>query len=161
MMKRIEGTADVRLIECVNPVRGKWRIRWDVQPTENGTVTYMEAEFQHKPTADEIRQTIIGWYNQRTDEAILSGFEYEGRMVWLSSENQFNYKAAYDLAVQTGGATLPVTFKLGTDNNPCYCTFQKMEDFSDFYIRAMQHIQTTLADGWRKKDSLDLSLYET
>ena len=38
--------------------------------------------------------------------------------VWLSSENQFNYKAAYDLAVQTGGATLPVTFKFGTDEVP-------------------------------------------
>ena len=160
-MRRIEGTSDVRLIECVNPVRGKWRIRWDVQPGENGTATYMEAEFPHRPTTEEIRQAIVGWYNQQTDEAILSGFEYEGNMVWLSSENQFNYKAAYDLAVQTAGATLPVTFKLGTDDAPCYRTFENMEDFSDFYIKAMQHIQTTLAEGWRKKDSLDLSLYET
>lgn len=160
-MRRVEGTADVRLIECVNPVRGKWRIRWDVQPDDNGTATYMEAEFTHKPTADEIRQTIIGWYNQQTDEAILSGFEYEGCMVWLSSENQFNYKAAYDLAVQTQGETLPVTFKLGTDEQPVYKVFDELSELRTFYTQAMQHIQRMLAEGWIKKDALDLSLYDT
>lgn len=160
-MRRIEGTADVRLIECVNPVRGKWRIRWDVQPEENGAATYMEAEFPHKPTADEIRQTVIGWYNKQTDEAILSGFEYEGCMVWLSSENQFNYKAAYDLAVQTQGETLPVTFKLGADDQPVYKVFDNLSELTAFYTQAMQHIQRMLAEGWSKKDALDLSLYDT
>jgi hypothetical protein len=38
--------------------------------------------------------------------------------VWLSTENQFNYKAAFDLATQTGGKSLPVTFKFGSTNNP-------------------------------------------
>ena len=160
-MKRVEGNQDVRLIECVNPVRGKWRIRWDVLEKEDGTATYMEAEFQHKPTADEIRQTIIAWCNQQTDEAILSGFEYDGNMVWLSSENQFNYKAAYDLAVQTDGATLPVTFKLGTDEQPVYKVFDNLEELAGFYTAAMLHIRHALEAGWRKKDALDLSLYET
>lgn len=160
-MRRIEGTSGVRLIECVNPIRDKWRIRWDVQENEDGTATYMEAEFLHRPTADEIRQTIIGYYNQQTDEAILSGFEYEGNMVWLSSENQFNYKAAHDLAVQTGGATLPVTFKLGTDEHPVYRKFNNLGELTEFYRQAMQYIQGVLAVGWEKKDALDLSLYET
>ena len=52
----------------------------------------------------------MSWYNSQTDAAILSGFAYNGAHVWLSVENQYNYKAAYDLAVQTGGETLPVTF---------------------------------------------------
>ena len=112
----------------MNPVKGKWRIRWDVQTSEDGKVTYMEQEFQHKPSADEIRQTIIGWYNQQTTEAILSGFQYDGNMVWLSSENQYDYKAEHDLAVQTGGATLPVTFKLGTDEQPVYKTFDNWNE---------------------------------
>ena len=79
--------------------------------------------------------------------------------VWLSSENQFNYKAAYDLAVQTAGATLPVVFKFGTDTEPVYREFATLEDLTDFYTKAMQHIQNTLADGWKKKDVFDLSLY--
>ena len=84
---------------------------------------------------------------------------YENVPVWLSSENQFNYKAAYDLAVQTAGATLPVVFKFGTDTEPVYREFATLEDLTDFYTKAMQHIQNTLADGWKKKDVFDLSLY--
>lgn len=159
-MRRIEGTSCAQLIECVNPVRDKWRIRWDVQEKEDGTATYMEAEFPYRPTADEIRQTIVGWYNQQTEEAILSGFDYEGNMVWLSSENQFNYKAAYDLAVQTGGATLPVTFKLGSDEQPVYKVFNSLDELTAFYTAAMRHIQNALEEGWSRKDALDLSLYE-
>ena len=79
--------------------------------------------------------------------------------IWLSSENQFNYKAAYDLAVQTAGATLPVTFKFGTDNAPGYHTFNTVEELSDFYTKAMQHILSALADGWSKKDAFSLDSY--
>ncbi len=105
----------MKLLECVNPIKNKWRVRWDVQEHDDGTADYMEAELTHKPTDEEIKDLVRKWYNQQTDAAILSGFSYEGSPVWLSQENQYNYKAAYDLAVQTDGKTLPVTFKLGTD----------------------------------------------
>lgn len=158
-MRRVEGNAGVRLLECTSPVKDKWRVRWDVQESEDGTTTYMEEEFNHKPTDEEIRSTVISWYNGQTDEAILSGFSYEDTPVWLSSENQFNYKSAYDLAVQTSGSTLPVTFKFGTDTEPVYHTFDTLEELTDFYTAAMKHIQSTLADGWQKKDAFDLDLY--
>ena len=122
-MKRVEGTSGIRLIECVSPARNRWRIRWDVQEREDGSASYMEEGFIGKPGPDTIKSVITGWYNDQTDREILSGFVYEDMPVWLSSENQFNYKAAYDLAVQTGGAMLPVTFKFGTDEEPQYRTF--------------------------------------
>ena len=159
-MQRTEGTAGVKLIECVSPARDKWRVRWDVHEKEDGQADYMEAEFDHKPTAEEIKAAVIGWYNSQTDQAILSGFEYEGNLVWLSSENQFNYKAAYDLAVQTDGATLPVKFKFGTDEQPVYRVFDNLTDLTDFYTGAMRFIQDTLDAGWRKKDAFDLALYQ-
>ena len=59
----------------------------------------------------------------------------------------------------TAGATLPVVFKFGTDTEPVYREFATLEDLTDFYTKAMQHIQNTLADGWKKKDVFDLSLY--
>lgn len=159
-MKRIEGPNKVKLIECVNVVRGKWRIRWDVQEREDGATTYMETEFMYKPSIEEIRQTIIGWYNRQTDEAILHGFKYEDAMVWLSRENQFNYKAAYDIAVQTNGANLPVTFKFGTDDKPVYKVFCSIEELTVFYNELMMYIQRVLEEGWEKKDKLNLSHYE-
>ena len=159
-MKRTEGTAGVKLIECVSPARNKWRIRWDVQEKENGQADYMEAEFGHCPSIEEIKDAIIGWYNEQTDRTILSGFEYEGHMVWLSAENQFNYKAAYDLAVQTDGATLPVKFKFGTTEEPVYRVFETLADLSAFYTAAMRHIQNTLDAGWQKKDAINFGNYQ-
>lgn len=160
-MRRVEGSAGVSLLECTNPVKGKWRVRWDMEAREDGSASYMEEELDHRPDVEEVRSMISDWYNGGTDRLILSGFEYEGRPVWLSSENQFNYKAAYDLAVQTGGRNLPVTFKLGTDDVSYYRTFETVSDLQDFYVKAMMHIQGALSEGWKKKDALDLALYET
>ena len=67
---------------------------------------------------------------------------------------------AYDLAVQTNGKNLPVTFKFGTDNVPYYKTFDTVADLQDFYVKAMKHIQNALSEGWMKKGALDLALYE-
>ena len=93
------------------------------------------------------------------DAAILSGFTYEGMPVWLSSENQFNYKSAYDLAVQSNGATLPLTFKFGTEEKPQYRRFDTIAELTDFYTKAMAYIQATLADGWKRKDAVDWNVY--
>lgn len=149
----------MRLLECTNPVKGKWRVRWDVRKNEDGTADYMEEEFDHRPTTDEVKSLVIAWYNAKVDEAILSGFTYENMSVWLSAENQFNYKSAYDLAVQTAGATLPVTFKFGTDEQPEYRQFTTLDELTDFYVKAMAYIQTTLAEGWKAKDAIDWSAY--
>ncbi len=159
-MRRVEGSAGIQLMECVNPVKNKWRIRWDVQELENGTASYMEHEFGHKPTIEEVRSIVMVWYNERTDESILSGFRYKGMSIWLSQENQFNYKSAFDLAVQTEGKTLPVTFKFGTDEEPSYQTFGTLDELTDSYMKVMAHIQTVLSDGWKKKDAFNPEEYQ-
>lgn len=153
-MKRVDGNPNISLIECTNPVKGLWRIRWDIQ-----TTSYMEEEFDHRPTSEEVKSIVLSYYNREIDNSILSGMKYEGAMVWLSTENQFNYKAAYDLAVQTKGQSLPVTFKFGTDDEPQYREFTTVEELSDFYQKSMSYVLTTLQEGWKKKDSFDVTLY--
>ena len=158
-MHRVQGNKDTARIECVNPVKNKWRIRWDYQLRQDGTTDFMEAEFTHKPSVEEIRSIVIQWYNDLTDRRILSGFAFEGSTVWLSAENQINYKAAFDLAVQTNGASLPVTIKLGTDDKPVYRVFSQLEDFRTFYTAALTYIQQTIADGWKLKDAFKMEDY--
>lgn len=158
-MKRVEGTKGVSLIECVNPIKDKWRIRWDVVVADDGSANYMEEEFIHRPEVAVIKSMVIGWYNQKIDEEILEGFSFENSMVYLSSENQFNYKVAYDLAVQTQGKSLPVTFKFGTDSSPVYRVFKDLDDITGFYTSAIAYIQNVLQKGWTKKDSIDFSQY--
>lgn len=65
--------------------------------------------------------------------------------------------SAHRFLTTTGGATLPVTFKLGEDENgnAVYHTFKTMDDFSDFYSKAVRWVNGCIADGWIEKDSVD------
>lgn len=113
--------------------------------------------YDHMPTVAELKSDIFKLINQATDFAILTKFVWNGKPVYLSQENQMNFKAAYDLAFQTGGATLPIKFKLGEDSEekPVYHSFQKIESFTDFYTKAVAHVNACINEGWREKDSID------
>lgn len=113
--------------------------------------------YDHKPDELELKEDITALIDHFTDERILTGFQWNGGNVYLSQENQMNFKAAYDLAVQTQGATLPIKFKLGEDEdcNPIYHTFAELSEFTDFYTKAVAFIVTALNEGWNEKDSVD------
>lgn len=120
---------------------------------ENGMGYDYRHTFDHIPTEDEVLEVITTHVNGLTDLKILSGYVWNGNKVWLSTENQFNFKAAYDVAVQTGGATLPIKFKLGeSDGEPNYYVFEDMATFTDFYTKALAFIIETLNVGWLEKD---------
>lgn len=167
-MKRVQGNG--LPTECVNPKFQKWIVRWDIQPyyrtdeetgeKEQQGFDYCEKWITHKPSLEEVKEIVLSGMNAIVDQKILSGFVWKEMPVWLSTENQFNYKAAYDLAVMSQGKSLPVTFKFGSTDNPVYHTFESLEDISDFYISAMAYINTCLAEGWKLKDSIDWSVYE-
>lgn len=149
---------------------GRWKIHFGFEPyyevdeegnrTETQLGTWTEALVPFKPSLEQLKKLILDAINKDVDEKILSGFVWKDMPVWLSTENQFNYKAAYDLAVMSQGQSLPVMFKFGTTENPVYYHFSTLEDISDFYVSAMTYINTTLAEGWQKKDAIDWSVYE-
>ena len=116
--------------------------------------------FKTMPTLERVKDMILSYYNSKIDEKILSGMEWNGMKVWLSSENQFNYKAAYDIAVQTNGGNLPVVFKFGETDKPQYHMFNTLDELSDFYLKTVKYVQTTLFNGWKEKDTIDWSIYE-
>lgn len=111
--------------------------------------------FDHRPMASEVLKVITDHVDSLTDQKILTGYRWQGKNVYLSSDNQFNFKAAYDVAVQTEGAQLPIKFKIGEDAEglPMYHTFNSMNAFTDFYTGAISFIQQTLAAGWEEKDA--------
>lgn len=136
--------------------RKKWQLIFgffkDSEEDESG-YNYRET-FDHRPSTEEIVRVIKEQVNADVDAKILSGFSWRDMPVWLSTENQFNYKAAYDVAVQTGGASLPKKFKFGTDDKPEYFVFETLEDFSDFYLKAMSFVDSALDACWDLKDSV-------
>lgn len=75
-MQNVSGCRQgVSLIECVNPRKGKWKIRWNVKDNGDGSSTWMEEDFNHKPTEVEVRDVILGWYNENIDSEIREGFK--------------------------------------------------------------------------------------
>jgi hypothetical protein len=145
-------------------------IMWDYKPIfkanakgeeiESPLATWQEHTFNHIPTLSEIKEVITNYYNKLIDQSILSGLVWNGMKVWLSNENQFNYKVAYDLAVQTNGATLPIVFKFGDDDEAVYYEFKTLEDLSNFYITSINYVQTVLQEGWNKKDKINWDIYK-
>ena len=149
---------------------GRWKLHFGFVPyyevdeegnkVETQLGTWTEALVPFKPSLEQLKKLVLDAINKEVDEKILSGFVWKDMHVWLSTENQFNYKAAYDLAVMSQGQSLPVTFKFGTTESPMYYTFETLDGISDFYISAMAYINSTLAEGWKLKDSIDWSVYE-
>ena len=142
-------------------------VSYDFQEVGDGVnATWNELYYSQRekvyPAFEKVKNDIIADINAKTDEKILSGFVWNNKPVWLSSENQFNFKAAYDLAVQTVGQSLPVKFKLGEDEegNPIYHTFETLADLQDFYTKAIAYINQCLNDGWQLKDSIDWNDYK-
>lgn len=149
---------------------GRWELHFGFEPyyevdeegnrTETTLGTWTETWLSGKPSMEQVRGIILDAMNKEVDRKILSGFVWKDMPVWLSTENQFNYKAAYDLAVMSQGRSLPVMFKFGTTDNPVYYTFGTLEDISDFYVSAMSYINRTLEEGWTRKDGIDWNVYE-
>ena len=138
--------------------RNKWELIYGYGTDGVSGWTYRE-RFTRKPTPDEIKEIIIAQINRNVEEKILCGLVWKDMPIWLSTENQFNYKAAYDLAVQTGGQSLPVKFKFGTDEQPVYHTFTTLDDLQEFYMTSLAFVQQVLDEGWQEKDNLDLSVF--
>ena len=163
-MNKVHGTKDTPLVECINSYINKYRLRWDIKPVEGeeDKVSYYETDVivKYKLRLFDIKNAILDAINKDVDNRIISEFIWKDMPVWLSTENQFNYKAAYDLAIISQGKSLPVLFKFGTTDNPIYYTFETIEDISDFYLSAMAYISKTLEDGWKMKDSIDWSAYD-
>lgn len=138
--------------------RNKWELIYGYGTDGVSGWTYRE-RFTRKPTQDEIKEIIIAQINRNVEEKILCGLVWKDMPIWLSTENQFNYKAAYDLAVQTGEQSLPVKFKFGTDEQPVYHTFTTLDDLQEFYMTSLAFVQQVLDEGWQEKDNLDLSVF--
>lgn len=115
----------------------------------------MRHQFTHKPTKQEVLDVIVNQINADIDNTILTGFVWNDKKVWLSMESQFDFKAVYDIAVQSKGKNLPIKFKLGEDDDrlPIYHTFETMAEFTDFYTKFIGFINQTRNEGWEEKDA--------
>lgn len=146
------------LLEPYNPIKKQWLLRWNKDESLS-----IEAILEGgKPSLETIKECILAWHNSDIDKEILYGLRWNDMPIWLSQENQTNYKATFDLAMQFQGqaGTLPVTFKFGSDTEPIYHQFSSLEELTNFYLSVIAYIKNTLNNGWIRKDNINWKLYE-
>lgn len=153
--KRVEGGVNIPSFQKVNLRKGYYAVRWDFQTNEDeNTVNYMETVFDHLPTEDEIRSVINKYYNEITDQKILSGFKYKDIPVWLSLENQNNYL----MAAVAGLSSYMV--KGGSDSASINITLNTHEEILDFVAAMQQYISKCIGEGRTKKLSINFEDYK-
>ena len=138
----------------------------------NGTWYEIYGISKNNLNFQNVKNAIVADINAQTDEKILNGYEWTilhgndaGKTVkvWLSAENQNNFKAFHDAVKEYPGIdAFPVTYKLAEDENgnPVYETFENMGALSQFYLGIVSYIKQTISEGCARKDSIDWSAYE-
>lgn len=144
--------------------RSRIIIGYDCQEAGEGHCTWSEVYFYKKqnpqPSIEQIKEAVRRSINEAVVKEITEGFVWNGHKVWLSLENQTNYKNAHDRAVMTEGENLPVTFRFGSDDEPDDFTFEEVNDLKEFWASASDYILHTISAGREKKDSIDWSIYK-
>lgn len=130
-------------------------------------------------TLADVKAAIIADIDAQTDGKILEGYEWtilhgdetkakkdrrigETIKVWLSRENQDNFKEAHRLACLDATKVIPIKFKINEDEDKkaIYETFKTFDELNQFYLGAFAYIKQSCLDaGWVEKDSIDFSPY--
>ena len=161
--------------ECFAPIRedaSQVIVSYEYQADGKKNAYWHEVYFfknrNAKPTIEQIKAAVYADINAQTDDKILRGFTWTPVggtpvNVWLSMENQSNFSEAHSIAKDHPEMILPVTFKLGEDEEgaPVYHTFETYEELDAFYLQGAAFKQACLQEGWTRKDSIDWSPYES
>ena len=145
--------------------RSRLIVAYNCQPLEDNIhATWCEIYFYKKPhpvvTLDDIKSAILEDIDNEVKRMIIETMTWDNKQVWLSIENQQNYKTALDVAKETDGDNLPVKFKLGDEDKPTYVTFETINSLKEFWLACCAHVRECLNYGWQLKDSIDWSKYQ-
>lgn len=120
----------------------------------SGNCSYKSFIIKKKLTPIQIVNLIQNVIDDETSYNIINLFKWNGYSIYLSKENQMNYKNALDLAIMTNGESLPITFKFKKDGKTAYYTFDTVNELKDFYMAINKHINSCLETGWQRKDAV-------
>lgn len=147
------------IMEQAKPVLKNGRYVKSNGLSSTGKCSYSYFVYDEKPLPIVIKDDIEEYINNYISNKIVNDFVWEGNNVHLTRENQMNYKASYDLAMQSGGQNLPIKIKTTKNGKTEYLVFFTIDELSNFYIAMNKYVNDMLEKGWNMKDSIDYSVY--
>ncbi len=130
--------------------RNRWEIFYGYGKDGDNGYNYRQT-LEYKPTPEEVRQIILDQINDNVQKEILQGMTLNGRVVWLSAENQRNIVLAASIKAS-------LTLKLGTDEDYELHTFG-VDEVQSFAAAVQEHIENAIAKGRREKSEIDWTVY--
>ena len=133
---------------------------------------YLPKKQNAQLTFQMVKKAIENDINSRVDEKILCSYPWtvlhgddagKNVKVWLSKENQSNFKAKYDLHFTKPEAlTFPTIYKIAEDDdhNAVFEVFQSFEELEAFYLGGIAYIEQCYQSGWLEKRNMDWAPYE-
>ena len=143
-------------VECINPRRGRYAVRWNHHEEAEGGWYADEAIFDHRPTLDEVRDVINNYIDEQTQSDIVNGFFWNGRQIRLTDTAQRNFLFAVYTVNHTGEIDrAPFVGLLKADTDAAAA-----DELGDMVAAMWEHIKNHRALGLAKKSAVDYSAFE-
>lgn len=152
---KISCGADLAPIECINPRRDRWAVRWDIHQEQDAGWFASEVVVDHRPTVEEIREIITAHIDATTQNDIVNGFSWKGKPVKLTDTAQRNFLFAVFTVDRTGEIDREQFVGLLDAQTDA----EAADELADMVSAIWGHIQQKRADGITAKNAVDFSKY--
>ncbi len=143
-------------IECINPRRDRWAVRWNHHRDEERGWLAVEMITDGRPTIDEIRDAVAEYFDAQTQNRIANTFFWNGRKVRLTDAAQRNFLFAVYSLDKTGEIDrAPFIGLLEADTDAAAA-----DELGDMVAAMWTHIKECRAAGIEAKNAVDYSQYE-
>lgn len=154
MLKKVEERKVGGLL-LADPYKDIWVC--EIPCSNNDTHYLFNKEYKGKPTQETVSDDVLSELNSECEKEIREGFRYNEYSVWLSLENQQNYKMLYDYLNNCGTEQTKVKL-YDAQGNGVYMEFD-VKEYQPFYFAIIEYINATLSKYWDIKDNIVLQEY--
>jgi hypothetical protein len=137
----------------------KYIVSWGLINVGGDNYQWNYKIFNSKPSINVIKDTINSSINQNTKQYIENNFKWNGMSIYLSIENQIDYKLLLDTTILLEGTNLPEEVKFKVNGENIYYSFETIDDMKDFIIAMNNHIRRYIAEGNKAKDEVNYDEY--
>lgn len=151
----IKCSEDIMPIECVNPRRNIWAVRWNLHPDENNEWSALEALSLGRPSIDTIRSSISDFIDSITQDRIVNGFVWNDIPIKLTDAAQRNFLFALFHLNHTGIVDRESYGDLLVSDSDEEAAIE----LRDMVASMWQHIKECRADGILRKNQVDYTRF--